>query len=208
MYSILPKWSISQYAAAVALVGSALPVLSKVMEMISTSSLESKRSKGLQRVQELLDQIGKVKSQSAASQHTIDSVAAQIEEEIQFELTKLQKSRQRNLQVKKPTNADLGFVQRLFLLFRPVGLLGWIINLLAYAVGFFASACGLLALSDIFEIHKQGGQFWTGVSVAAFFGVIFISLRWWALSRRAHKQKTAPPYDLYDFFVALLAGEE
>jgi hypothetical protein len=124
--------------AAIALLGTALPLLTK---SLGTYSASTRGRRQLQRIQDLTDLLGKIKKDNALSPEAMEAVSAQVHAEVTASLAELRHHRERQEKEALATETiradDFGQPgklptwRRLLLLFRPRGI-AWVPHLIFY----------------------------------------------------------------------------
>jgi len=166
------------YAAVVALIGALASLLPKTLESVS---LVSRRRRDLQRIEDLVSLIQKIRAENVLSETTLEHVKIQIEAEIMLAVSGLEKGRRRLIEKKtQQDDLDLSFQRRLFLLYRPVGIRAWIAHFCAYSIAILGFLAGLESGPKDF------------LPIFLFYLVVASLFRMWALWERKRWRITHP----------------
>lgn len=167
--------------------GATIALIRSVSEFVGEQSPALKLKEETERVTEMMDLVAKLQAQQ-----TKESAAAceQIKRGLEATLTKLGALAVEAARVARNPNSDLTFAQRLFIMFRPVGMREYIIHALAYA----AAAGGTLLFLFHDQLQSKFPHGFADLIVLACYGLIVF--RAWALAERRWRCGHEPAPDV------------
>jgi hypothetical protein len=177
---------------AVAL-GTAIALIRSVAEFVGEQSPALKMKEHTTRATEMMDFVAKLQTQQSE-----ESAAArrQMERGLEVTLRKLEVLAMGASEATRDPNSDLTFVQRLFIMFRPVGVREYIIHTLAY----LGAAGGALLIVFQKELQSRLPHGFADLIILVCY--VLVACRAWALAERRWRYGYEPAPDvLRDFFV-------
>jgi hypothetical protein len=179
-----PKVIASTVAAGL---GATIALIRSVSEFIGEQSPALKMKAETERATEMMDLVAKLQAQQ-----TKESAAAceQIRRGLEATLAKLGALAVDASKVARDPNSDLTFAQRLFIMFRPVGVREYIIHALAYA----AAAGGTLLFLFHNQLQSKFPHAFADLIVLACYGLIVFRI--WALAERRWRRGHEPAPDV------------
>jgi hypothetical protein len=167
--------------------GATIALIRSVSEFVGEQSPAIKMKEETERAKEMMDLVAKLQTQQ-----TEESAAAceQIKRGLEATLKKLGTLAADASKVTRDPNSDLTFVQRLLIMFRPVGVREYIIHALAY----MAAAGGTLLFLFHGELQAGFPHGFADLIVLVCYGLIVF--RAWALAERRWRLGHEPAPDV------------
>jgi hypothetical protein len=173
--------------------GATIALIRSVAEFVGEQSPALKMKEHTERAREMMDFVAKLQTQQSE-----ESVAAcrQIERGLAETLRKLEGLAIGASEATRDPNSDLTFVQRLFIMFRPVGVREYILHAMVYLS--VAGGALLILFAQQLESRFQHGF----ADLIVLVCYVLVASRAWALSERRWRHGYEPAPDvLRDFFV-------
>ena len=175
-------------AAVAAGLGATIALIRSVSEFVGEQSPALKMKQETERAKEMMDLLAKLQAQQTTEEST--AACEQIRRGLDATLKKLGNLAVDASEVTRDPNSDLTFVQRLFIMFRPVVVREYIIHALAYT----AAAGGALLLLFHNQLQSKFPHGFADLMVLICYALVVFRL--WALAERRWRCGHEPAPDV------------